>query len=88
MTESGTDCEPTGVESMEEEKENRTLGLKVLAVIREAQQKHGLRYPSLWQEYITLDKYGTDVTLPPLRVEVREVLQLFHYVFSDVAFPS
>jgi hypothetical protein len=30
-------------ENREEEKEIRILGLKVLAVIREAQQKHGLR---------------------------------------------
>ncbi len=34
-------------ENREEEKEIRILGLKVLAVIREAQQKHGLRSVSM-----------------------------------------
>ena len=48
MVEHGGDSEPVmetvEEDSREEEKENRILGIKVLAVIREAQQKHGLRY--------------------------------------------
>jgi hypothetical protein len=47
MVDNGGETEPV-VETMEEEnkeeeKENRIIGLKVLAVIKEAQQKHGLR---------------------------------------------
>jgi len=38
------------MEEEEEEKENRILNLKVLAVIREAQQKHGLRHAD-YQRY-------------------------------------
>jgi hypothetical protein len=47
-------------EYREEEKEIRILGLKVLAVIREAQQKHGLRY------VIMLSSDRKDLTLKVL----------------------
>ena len=39
-----------GVEGGEEKEESKILNLKVLAVIREAQQKHGLRHAD-YQRY-------------------------------------
>ena len=42
--------EESSMDDLEEEKEARILNLKVLAVIREAQQKHGLRHAD-YQRY-------------------------------------